>query len=86
VYGDSKELIVNGYTDASFQTDKDDCQSQSVILLNIGAVSWRSSKQETVADSTTEAEYIVASKAAKEAIWIRKFVSELGVVLATPVR
>ena len=27
-----------------------------------------------------EAEYIVASEAAKEAIWIRKFVSELGVV------
>jgi len=27
-----------------------------------------------------EAEYIVASEAANEAIWIRKFVSELGVV------
>jgi S-adenosylmethionine:tRNA-ribosyltransferase-isomerase (queuine synthetase) len=65
VYGDSKELIVNGYTDASFQTDKDDSQSQSVILLNVGAVSWRSSKQETVAYSTMEAEYIVASEAAK---------------------
>jgi len=33
-----------------------------------------------VADSTTEAEYIAASEAAKEAVWIRKFVSELGVV------
>ena len=43
-------------------------------------MSWKSSKQETVADSTTEAEYIAASGAAKEAIWIRKFVSELGVV------
>jgi hypothetical protein len=28
----------------------------------------------------TEAEYITTSKAAKEAVWIRKFVSELGVV------
>ena len=43
-------------------------------------MSWKSSKQETVIDSTTEAEYIAASEAAKEAIWIRKFVSELGVV------
>jgi hypothetical protein len=51
-----------------------------VFCLNGGAVSWKSSKQETVADSTTEAEYIAASEAAKEAIWIRKFVSELGVV------
>src|SRR5579883_2147695 len=82
VYGGSEELVVNGYTDASFQTDKDDSKSQSgyVICLNGGAVSWKSSKQETVADSTTEAEYIAASEAAKEAIWIRKFVSELGVV------
>ena len=32
-------------------------------------------------DSATEAEYIAALEAAKEAVWIRKFVSELGVVL-----
>ena len=43
-------------------------------------MSWKSSKQETVADSTTEAEYIRASEAAKEAVWIRKFVLKLGVV------
>jgi len=43
-------------------------------------VSWKSSKQITVADSTTEAEYIVASEAAKEVVWIRKFIAELGVV------
>ena len=32
------------------------------------------------AQSTTEAEYIAASEAAQEAVWIRKFVAELGVV------
>ena len=31
-------------------------------------------------DSTTEAEYLRASEAAKEAVWIRKFIDELGVV------
>ena len=50
------------------------------FILNGGAVSWKSSKQETVADSTTEAEYIAASEAAKEGIWIRNFIAELGVV------
>ena len=33
-----------------------------------------------MADSTIEVEYIAASEAAKEVVWIRKFVSELGVV------
>ena len=51
-----------------------------MFCLNGGAVSWKSSKQATVADSTTEAEYIAASDAAKEAVWIRKFITELGVI------
>ncbi|KAK8557131.1 hypothetical protein V6N13_035235 [Hibiscus sabdariffa] len=46
----------------------------------IGSIIWKSSKQDTVADSTTEAEYIAASEAAKEAVWIKKFITELGVV------
>jgi predicted nucleic acid-binding Zn finger protein len=29
VYGGEEELIVTGYTDASFQTDQDDSKSQS---------------------------------------------------------
>jgi hypothetical protein len=47
-------------------------------MINGSVVSWKSSKQETVADSTTEAEYITASEGAKEGVWIRKFISELG--------
>ncbi|KAI5390298.1 hypothetical protein KIW84_075560 [Lathyrus oleraceus] len=37
-------------------------------------------KQDTVADSTTEAEYIAASNAEKGVVWIKKFISELGIV------
>ena len=41
IYGGSEELVVKGYTDASFQTDQDDSKSQSgyVFCLNGGAVS-----------------------------------------------
>ncbi|GJY36806.1 putative retrotransposon protein [Tanacetum coccineum] len=39
-----------------------------------------SSKQSTTAMSATEAEYIAASEAAMEAVWIRKFISGLGIV------
>ena len=83
VYGGLEDdLVLNGYTDASFQSDKDDFRSQSgyVFCLKGGAVSWKSSKQSTVADSTTEAEYIAASDAAKEAVWIKKFITDLEVV------
>jgi hypothetical protein len=81
VYGGKEELVVTGYTDASFQNDPDELKSQSgfVFTINGGAVSWKSSKQETVTDSTTEAEYIVASESVKEGVWIRKFLIELGV-------
>ena len=41
-----------------------------------------SSKHSTVADFATVAEYIAASDAAKEVVWIKKFITELGVVPA----
>ena len=43
-------------------------------------MSWRSLKQDTIANFTTESKYIAASEAAKEAIWIKKFITRLGIV------
>ena len=55
IYGDG-DLIVSEYTDANFQSDRDDSKSQSgyVFTLNGGAVNWKSSKREMTADSTTK--------------------------------
>ena len=83
IYGGQEgELVISGYTNAGFQSDLDDFRSQSgfVFCLNGGAMIWRSSKQDTVADSITMAEYIAASDAAKEAVWIKNFIFRLGVV------
>ncbi|GJS08477.1 retrotransposon protein, putative, ty1-copia subclass [Tanacetum coccineum] len=44
------------------------------------AVGWKSSKQSTTAMSAIEAEYIAALEAVMEAVWIRKFISGLGIV------
>ena len=73
IYGGDKELIVNGYIDASFDTDPDDSKSQTgyVFLLNGGAVSWCSSKQSVVVGSMCEAEYIAASETTNEGVHIR---------------
>ncbi|GKB39329.1 hypothetical protein Tco_0884271 [Tanacetum coccineum] len=52
-----------------------------VFVLNRGAVDWKSTKQSIFATSSTDAEYIAAFDASKEAVWIRKFISRLGIVL-----
>ena len=68
-YGTGK-LKVEGCTDSDFQSDVDDRKSISsyVFTCNGGVFNWKSFKQDTTADSTVKAEYIMASDAAKEAI------------------
>ena len=69
-YGDEEELVLKGYTDASFQTDRDDQKSQSGYMFYLygGAVNWKSSKQDKIEYSIVESEYIAAAEAAKEAV------------------
>ncbi|GJS27153.1 hypothetical protein Tco_0487773 [Tanacetum coccineum] len=76
------ELDVTGFCDASWQCDKDDTKSQTgyVFIVNGGAVDWKSKKQTTIAMHATQSEYMAASEAAMEAVWIRKFVGDLGVM------
>ena len=47
-----------------------------VFILNGGAVNWCSSKQSIVAGSTCEAEYIAASEAANEGVWMKELISD----------
>ena len=76
------DLKMTGYTDSDFQADRDSRRSTSgsVFTLNGGSVVWRSIKQSCIADSTMEAEYVAACEAAKEAVWLRKFLIDLEVV------
>nr|GEY58591.1 retrotransposon protein, putative, Ty1-copia subclass [Tanacetum cinerariifolium] len=81
--GDLKrELRVSCYTDAGYLTDADDLKSQTgyVFVLNGGAVDWKSAKQIIFATSSAKADYIAAFHASKEAVWVKKFISGLGVV------
>ena len=51
-----------------------------MFTLGGGAIAWRSVKQKCVSDSTMEAEYVAASEAAKEAVWLRNFLMNLDVI------
>ena len=81
VYQD-ESLVPIGYIDSDFQSDIESRKSTSgyVFTLGGGAVSWRSVKQSSIADSTIEVEYIVASEAVKEAVWLKNFLLDLEMV------
>ena len=68
--GGGLELKLEGYTDSNFQSDSDNSKSISgyVFILNGGAVSWKSCKQQTVVNSTTEVEYITVNEATKKVV------------------
>ncbi|PHT84690.1 hypothetical protein T459_13133 [Capsicum annuum] len=65
--------ILKGYTDADMAGDLDNRKSTTRFLFTFsgGAISWQSKLQKWVALSTTEAEYIAATKAGKEMIWFK---------------
>ena len=80
--GDSKTSAMPKpvcYIDSDWAGDRDKRRSTSgfVIILCGGVVSWKTRKQDIVALSTTEAEYIALTEAAKEVIWMRRLLREI---------
>ena len=78
-YNKSSEFVC-GYVDFDFAGDLDKRRPTSgyVFTLAGGAISWMSKLQNIVALSTTEAEYIAASHACKEAVWLKGLFGEFG--------
>jgi hypothetical protein len=73
-------LRLQGYSDADWAGDMDTRRSTTgyVVMLNNGAIAWKSRRQPTVALSTMESEYMALTEATKELKWIRTILAELG--------
>ena len=80
IYFGRGDLHVLGYIDSDYAGHADNCKSTTgyVFTFTGGAISWISRLQRCTALSTTEAEYIAATEACKEAIWLSRLVGDLG--------
>src|SRR5579871_5854511 len=78
-YGNTK-IKLEGYSNADWGGNLDNRRSTTGYLFTYRsrATSWKGKQQTTVALSTTEAEYMAAIQATKEAIWLQGLLTELG--------
>jgi hypothetical protein len=80
------ENLFYGYGDAAYANSYDYKSTSGYVFIAFGgAITWGSKKQLTVALSSTEAEYVAISEAARDAMWLRSLHSELGFQPQTPI-
>ena len=78
-YKRCENFLLNGFTDADWAGNASDRHSTSGYCFSTGSavISWSSKKQDVVALSSTEAEYVSATMAAQECIWLKRLVEDM---------
>jgi hypothetical protein len=79
-YSSEGKLDLVGYCDADWAGDQDTRRSTTgyTFVLGGASITWNCKRQPTVALSSTEAEYMAVCGAAKEAVWLRALLQEIG--------
>ena len=89
----SEPISLSVYCDANYGDDRDSgeeindkwkSQGGYLMLLNNNLVSWRSRRHKSRCYSSMEAEYMEASEAAKEVLWFRALLMDLGYEFTKP--
>ncbi|XP_057851979.2 secreted RxLR effector protein 161-like [Cryptomeria japonica] len=78
-YSKISKFSLLSYSDSDYAGDMDDGKSTSGYLMSLGSVviSWKSKKQPVPTLSSAEAEYIAASEATREILWLRRILADL---------
>lgn len=82
-FGRNKSTQLVGYSDSSYNVDQDDGKSTTghVFYLGDSPITWCSQKQDTVALSSCEAEFMAATEAARQGIWLQDLLGEISETL-----
>ena len=78
----SDSLGITGYLDSDFAGFINSRKSTFCYLFMLagGAISWKSAKQTIIASSIMEVEFVACFKATVHGLWLRNFISRLGIV------
>jgi hypothetical protein len=79
-YTKSDTNQLSSYTDSDFAGSLDDRKSTSghVFQLGMNLISWASKKQPIVSISSIEAEYLAATSASCQAVWLRRILKDMS--------
>lgn len=85
-FGDTEQHELVGYSDSDYANDLDTRRSTTgyIFTLNGAPITWSTQRQQTVALSTTEAEYMAVCEATKEAIWLRQLMEDIHESINVP--
>ena len=82
VYKKGNAAVPVTYSDSDWGDDSDTRKSQSgwCVVIASGLVDWSTKAQKTVSLSSCEAEYVAASEAFREVLWIKQLLIEMDVL------
>nr|GEY25157.1 ribonuclease H-like domain, reverse transcriptase, RNA-dependent DNA polymerase [Tanacetum cinerariifolium] len=78
-YKHKGENKIQGFSDSSYGINTQECKGTTGIIFYYGdsPISWSTQKQATVALSSCESEFIAATAAATQALWLKRLLSRL---------
>ena len=86
IFRKTPSLNFQAFVDSNWAEDENDSKSTTGIILYLqnGPIYWKTKKQNVVARSSTEAEYMALSDCAANVVSVRQFLSELNLQPSTP--